>query len=311
MRQQRKLWKRTKWQCEDSHRTAPMAVPSPPSSPRWRAGGAERGYHGAVPSGPSVFVLTAILACLGAVLVGTLGLTSEATIGIDLGTTFSVVAVCVDGKVEVVQLDEFGGTKTMPSMVHYAYRDEEGGELIRWCDKLSSWWTPKGMNGNGHLYDKSKAKTIVGVSSFRDSHPTTTVYDAKRLLGRQFEDPVVVEEAKHLPLRLVETLDGQVGYHLGFDDISVTPTDVGAAIVSKLKRAAENAAPNLANKLKTALGFKFKSVTISVPVGFGVAQRKATLLASKRAGFKGTYGVARFPNQETTVLTIVKSNYSY
>ena len=67
-----------------------------------------------------MFVLTAILACLGAVLVGTLGLTSEATIGIDLGTTFSVVAVCVDGKVEVVQLDEFGGTKTMPTMVQSA-----------------------------------------------------------------------------------------------------------------------------------------------------------------------------------------------
>ena len=258
---------------------APMAVPSPPSSPR-RAGA---GHDSGSPYCTSI-------AGIAAIIVGSLGLTSEQTLGIDLGTTFSVAAICSQGTVAVVELED--GIVTLPSVVHYqGERSADGkyGAREWWQDALLWYKATRGVDRNDDV--------IVGAPQFRNSHPSSTVYDAKRLLGRRFDDPVVTAESEHLPFEVVADGDGFAAFsiplsHDSGDDgrndvdkqIIVSPSDVGAAILKKLKRAAESV--DWIQKLKRTLGFKYKSLTVSVPVGFTINQKKATLKAGKAAGFK-------------------------
>ena len=146
-----------------------MGVPSPPSSPR-RAGAAH-----ASTSSVSLGLVLAGVVCLAAVAVGSFGLTTEATLGIDLGTTFSVAATCERGVVTVVRVPGGSGThaQTMPSVVYFPERAREAA--------------------------------VVGADAARrrDTHPTRVVYDAKRLIGRRVDDPAVAEESKHLPFAVV------------------------------------------------------------------------------------------------------------
>ena len=140
------------------------------------------------------------------------------------------------------------------------------------------------------------------------------MYDAKRLIGRAFDDPIVQREAAHLPFPVVALdpsrrapppsprrakrrwSDGDGGASLSserqrsppvprrsrFGDPTVSPEDVGAHVLSHLKRAAESTA---VPSWRRALGFSFGAVTVSVPVGFDAARRSATVRAAKLAGF--------------------------
>ena len=197
-----------------------MGVPSPPSSPR-RAGAAH-----ASTSSVSLGLVLAGVVCLAAVAVGSFGLTTEATLGIDLGTTFSVAATCERGVVTVVRVPGGSGThaQTMPSVAYFPERAREAA--------------------------------VVGADAAmrRDTHPTRVVYDAKRLIGRRVDDPAVAEESKHLPFAVVAGDGGFAAIQLGEadDDTSagrhfaktsstIAPEAVGAAILARLKAAAETA----------------------------------------------------------------------
>ena len=242
-----------------------MGVPSPPSSPR-RAGAAHPST-----SSTSIGLVLAGVACLAAVAVGSFGLTTEATLGIDLGTTFSVAATCERGIVTVVRVPGGSGTRdaeTMPSVVYFPERADEAA--------------------------------VVGADAAmrRATHPRRVVYDAKRIIGRRVDDPAVAEETKHLPFAVVAGGDGFAAIEMEANDYEtksrhtntrlIAPEEVGAAILATLKRVAERGDGGAVSVWKRVLGFRFRTMTVSVPVNFSKEQRAATLRAARSAGFAVT-----------------------
>ncbi len=123
------------------------------------------------------------------------------TIGIDLGTTNSVVAVMEGGTAKVITSKE--GRNTIPSVV-----DPE--------------------------------KRIVGDVAKRQliTKPKEVIFSVKRLMGRTFKDPVVKEVQKWLPYELVEGKEGRV--EVKINDKSYSPVEISAMILKKAKEDAED-----------------------------------------------------------------------
>ena len=121
-------------------------------------------------------------------------------IGIDLGTTNSVVAVVEAGK---------------PKVIHSA----EGKNII-----------PSVVDPQKHVVgDVAKRQMIV--------NPTTTVFSVKRLMGRKFKDAEVQRDIKWLPYEIKEGRDGMAVVSLEGKDY--TPQEISAMILSKIKADAE------------------------------------------------------------------------
>ena len=126
-------------------------------------------------------------------------------IGIDLGTTYSCVGVFQHGKVEIITNDQ--GNRTTPSYV--AFTDTE--RLIG-----------------------DAAKNQVAMN------PTNTVFDAKRLIGRRFDDAVVQADMKHWPF----TVTSDAGKpktqveHKG-ENKSFCPEEVSSMVLVKMKEIAD------------------------------------------------------------------------
>jgi len=273
-------------------------------------------------------LILAIVAALAALAVGMLDLTHEVTLGIDLGTTYSVAATCDKGEVSVV-VDDITGSMgavgsdgaTVPSVVHFerpAFALARGERWNRpWkTDHTAVVGTTRELKErlrefksrrDGARSSNDAAVMRVGstvgaaAAALRDASPALTVYDAKRLIGRTFDDPIVQEELNHLPFHVIENTwqprprDAAIGAPLQgvsmpykrlmpsdrTQVLVIPPEEVGARILSHLKRHSERSLPFF----RRNMGFTFGSLTVSVPVGFTKEQRAATLRAANRAGF--------------------------
>ncbi|KAG8195095.1 hypothetical protein JTE90_013573 [Oedothorax gibbosus] len=171
-------------------------------------------------------------------------------IGIDLGTTYSCVGVFQHGKVEIIANDQ--GNRTTPSYV--AFTDTE--RLIG-----------------------DAAKNQVAMN------PSNTVFDAKRLIGRRFEDSSVQSDMKHWPFDVVS--DGgkpkiQVEYK--GENKTFFPEEISSMVLIKMREIAE-----------AYLGKAVTNAVVTVPAYFNDSQRQAT----KDAGTIAGLNVLRIINEPT------------
>jgi len=125
-------------------------------------------------------------------------------IGIDLGTTFSVVAVMEGGEPVVIPSSE--GARLYPSVVAI---------------------NPK--NNERMVGQVARRQAVV--------NPESTIYSVKRLMGRKFKDPEVQRALKRLPYRVVEAPNGDCRVVMGGKDYS--PPEISAMILQKMKQDAE------------------------------------------------------------------------
>lgn len=171
-------------------------------------------------------------------------------IGIDLGTTYSCVGVWQHGKVEIIANDQ--GNRTTPSYV--AFTDTE--RLIG---------------------DAAKSQVAM--------NPKNTVFDAKRLIGRKYDDSKIQDDMKHWPFTVVNDCGKpkiQVEYKGEVKKFA--PEEISSMVLTKMKEIAE-----------TYLGGKVSDAVITVPAYFNDSQRQAT----KDAGAIAGLNVLRIINEPT------------
>ena len=168
-------------------------------------------------------------------------------IGIDLGTTNSCVAV-MEGKNPKVIYNLEGGSTT-PSMVAFA-----GKEIL--------------------VGDPAKRQAV--------TNSQNTLYAIKRLIGRNFADPIVKKDQKLVSYKIVNADNGDAWVEIEKNKYS--PSQISAYILQKMKETAEN-----------YLGEKITQAVITVPAYFNDSQRQATKDAGRIAGLE----VLRIINEPT------------
>ena len=173
-------------------------------------------------------------------------------IGIDLGTTYSCVGVWQNGKVDIIPNDM--GERTTPSYV--AFTDTE------------------------RLVGDAAKNQIT-------RNPTNTVFDAKRLIGRKYEDREVQEDIKLWPFKVVKDPKSdrpQVVINYQKQEKKFFAEEISAMVLQKLKKTAED-----------FLGKDVKDAIVTVPAYFNDSQRQAT----KDAGTISGLNVLRIINEPT------------
>ena len=126
------------------------------------------------------------------------------TIGIDLGTTNSCVAVMEGGDPVVIANAE--GSRTTPSMVAFTDNNER----------------------------------LVGQTAKRQAvtNPEHTVFAVKRLIGRKYDSPEVQKDTKVLPYKIVKASNGDA--HVGIKGKDYSPAELSAMVLQKMKETAED-----------------------------------------------------------------------
>ena len=172
-------------------------------------------------------------------------------IGIDLGTTYSAVGVMQGNKVEIIANDQ--GNRTTPSYVAFT----ETERLIG---------------------DSAKSQCAMNAEN--------TIFDAKRLIGRKYNDHTVQADLKHLPYKVSNDSSGKCvisASYLG-EEKTFTPEEISSMILVKMRETAE-----------AYLGEKVTDAVITVPAYFNDSQRQAT----KDAGAIAGLNVLRIINEPT------------
>ena len=117
-------------------------------------------------------------------------------------------------------------------------------------------------------------------------NPTNTIFDAKRLIGRKFEDATVQADMKHWPFTVVDAAGGKPKLQVEYQNEtkSFTPEEISAMVLTKMKETAE-----------AYLGCDVKDAVVTVPAYFNDSQRQAT----KDAGVICGLNVLRIINEPT------------
>ncbi|OUM57491.1 hypothetical protein PIROE2DRAFT_17511 [Piromyces sp. E2] len=177
-------------------------------------------------------------------------MTKSLAIGIDLGTTNSCVAVYRNNQAEVIPNDQ--GNRISPSCVSYTSTERLVGD----------------------------AASLKAAMNYEN-----TIYDAKRLIGRRFNDSEVQMDRKHWPFKVVEK-HGKPYVRVQYKGkiLDITPEEISSVVLSKLKETAED-----------YIGEEVEDAVITVPAYFNDSQRRATKDAATIAGLN----VLRIINEPT------------
>jgi len=169
-------------------------------------------------------------------------------IGIDLGTTNSCVSVMEGSTPKVIENSE--GMRTTPSIVGFT----------------------------------SDGQRLIGIPAKRQAvtNPENTIFAAKRLIGRGFDDDATKKDIKILPYKVVKAPNGDAWVEAAGEKYS--PSQIGAYVLTKMKETAEG-----------YLGRNVPQAVVTVPAYFNDAQRQATKDAGKIAGLD----VLRIINEPT------------
>ena len=127
-----------------------------------------------------------------------------ASIGIDLGTTYSCVGVWQNDRVEIIANDQ--GNRTTPSWVGFTKTERLIGEAAK---------VQSNMNAEN------------------------TIYDAKRLLGRKMDDEKVKEDISNFPYKVVAGKSGNPLIKLPDLDKEFYPEEISSMVLGKMKDVAE------------------------------------------------------------------------
>ena len=173
-------------------------------------------------------------------------------IGIDLGTTYSCVGVYKDGRVQIIANDQ--GNRITPSVVAFT---DDGERLVG---------------------DAAKNQASL--------NPKNTIFDAKRLIGRQYGDKTVQHDKSLLPFDIVDAGHGKIAIEVQIkgEKKRFAPEEISAMVLQKMKQIAE-----------AYLGKSLKNAVVTVPAYFNDAQRQAT----KDAGTIAGLNVVRIINEPT------------
>ena len=172
-------------------------------------------------------------------------------IGIDLGTTYSCVGIFKNGRVEIIANDQ--GNRITPSYVAFT---TDGERLIG---------------------DAAKNQLT--------SNPENTIFDVKRLIGREFKDSSVQSDIKHFPFTVIERRSKPtISVKISSEQKFFEPEEISAMVLGKMREIAE-----------AYLGKKVTHAVVTVPAYFNDAQRQAT----KDAGTISGLNVLRIINEPT------------
>jgi len=164
---------------------------------------------------------------------------NDIAIGIDLGTTYSCVSVFRNGSCEIIANSD--GERTTPSWVAFTSTEKLVGQ-------------------------SAKSQAAMNTAN--------TIYDAKRLLGRKFTDPIVQSDMKHYSFNIKGDKDDKPIIQLE-DGTVYHPEQISAMVLTQMKETAEN-----------YLGHPVSKAVVTVPAYFNDSQRQSTKDACRIAGLE-------------------------